>query len=220
MLPAGFSLPEGRVKPWGTGHALLCARELVRGPFVVINADDYYGPEAYRTMYQYLAQPREKGEYAMVGYPVEHTLTDHGEVTRGVCVRDSRGYLKEVVETRGLYRKGSGGAYKQDGAEMVLPAGTTISMNFWGFDTGLFEELAAGFPRYLESALRDDPLKCEYLLPGAVEEMLQAGKASVQVLPTRDTWFGVTYKEDKPIVKAAIRARKEKGVYPQNLWGG
>ncbi|MDR1620520.1 MAG: NTP transferase domain-containing protein [Clostridiales bacterium] len=217
-LPEGFSLPARREKPWGTAHALLCAKEQVNGPFAVINADDYYGPHAYQAIYGYLTGAHAPGEYVMVGFPVENTLSDYGTVTRGVCVQNNSGYLERIEEIASIRREGGGGAYEKDGRNVILPTGVTISMNFWGFDVGVFDYLAADFPRFLERSLKENPLKCEYLLPACVHDMLQAQKVSVKVLKSADAWFGVTYKEDRPIVRDSIRKLKAKGVYPLHLW--
>jgi len=218
MLPAGFSLPEGRAKPWGTAHALLCCAPVVDGPFAVINADDYYGRSAFSTIYDYLRTPRAPGAYSMVGYNVENTLTDNGTVTRGVCDVDQNGYLRDIKECHGIRKHNGGGMYEEAGRGIAIPRGTVVSMNLWGFDTGLFGELAAGFPPFLEEGLKSGPQKCEYLLPTAVHDIVHEGHASVRVLRSADEWFGVTYKEDMPIVRAAIRKLKEQGAYPEKLW--
>lgn len=218
-LPAGFSLPEGRVKPWGTGHAVLCARGVVDGPFAVINADDYYGREAFTAIYQYLCTARAPGEYAMVGYEVQNTLTDHGAVVRGVCAADENGFLTGIREIRGIKKHRGGGAYEENGRLYELAPGTVVSMNLWGFDAGMLENLERGFPAFLEQGLKEAPLTCEYLLPTIVEDCLKAGKARVRILESGAQWFGVTYREDMPAARAAVRALKEKGQYPEKLWG-
>lgn len=217
-LPQGFSVPEGRSKPWGTAHALLCCRDVVDGPFAVINADDYYGRSAYSAIYSYLSAPHAPGEYAMVGYSVENTLTDHGTVTRGVCAVDANGYLQNIKECSGIRKYAHGGMYEENGREIFIPKGTPVSMNLWGFDPSLFSGLAAGFPPFLENGLKENPLKCEYLLPTAVHDLISAKEASVKMLKSEDSWFGVTYKEDMPAVRAAIRALKDQGLYKERLW--
>lgn len=218
MLPKGYSLPGGREKPWGTSHALLCCKGIIDGPFAVINADDYYGRSAYATIFEYLSAPHAHGEYAMVGYHVENTLTDNGAVTRGVCEADESGFLSRIKECSGIRKYEGGGVYEEAGQSVVIPKGTLVSMNLWGFDAGLPEELEAGFPQFLETGLRENPLKCEYLLPTSVHGLIQSGAASVRVLQSRDKWFGVTYRDDMPVVQAAVRALKAQGVYPERLW--
>ena len=219
MLPKGYSVPNGREKPWGTSHALLCCKGIADGPFAVINADDYYGQSAYATIFEYLSAPHARGEYAMVGYHVENTLTDHGAVTRGVCEADENGFLARIKECSGIRKFEGGGVYEEGGKSVVIPKGTLVSMNLWGFDAGLLEELEAGFPQFLNTGLCENPLKCEYLLPTSVHGLIQSGAASVRVLQSRDKWFGVTYREDMPVVQAAVRTLKAEGIYPERLWG-
>lgn len=221
-LPQGFEVPQGRVKPFGTGHAVLSAFEAVDGPFVVINADDYYGSQAYQMMYQYLTThpDDEKYRYAMVGYILKNTLTENGHVARGVCHMDGHGLLKEIHERTRIEKHGDAVEYTEDdGASWTqISADSIVSMNMWGFNRSMMDELKAGFPAFLEENLPQNPLKCEYFLPFAVDALVQEGKATVQVLTTEDKWYGVTYKEDKPAVVQAIRRLKEEGLYPQNLW--
>ncbi len=221
-LPHGFTVPEGRIKPFGTGHAVLSALEEVDGPFVVINADDYYGSNAYQMMYQYLSThpDDEKYRYAMVGYILENTLTENGHVARGVCSIDQSGFLKEIRERTFIEKHGDTVEYTEDEGKSwtKLAADSIVSMNMWGFNRSMMEELKAGFPVFLEENLQKNPLKCEYFLPFAVDELVQEQKATVQVLTTKDKWYGVTYKEDKPVVVQAIRRLKDAGVYPQALW--
>lgn len=221
-IPEGFEVPEGRVKPFGTGHAVLSALSAVDGPFVVINADDYYGINAYQMMYQYLTThpDDEKYRYAMVGYILENTLTENGHVARGVCSIDKNGLLEEIHERTRIEKHGGTVEYTEDeGATWTkLAADSIVSMNMWGFNQSMMEELKAGFPKFLKENLPKNPLKCEYFLPFAVDDLVQEKKATVQVLTTKDKWYGVTYKEDKPVVVQAIRRLKEEGVYPQKLW--
>lgn len=224
QLPEGYALPEGRVKPWGTSHALLAAKGLINGPFAVINADDYYGPEAYEVMYRFLSGGRardDKQHYAMVGYLIENTVTDHGTVARGVCEADAEGYLTRVVERLKIAKTETGAQYSEDdGASWTpLPAGTLVSMNFWGFDESFTALIAEAFPAFLDENLSLNPMKCEYLLPGSVDKLIRAGKADVKVLKSRDQWYGVTYKEDKPGVVAALAQMHAEGLYPSPLWG-
>ncbi len=224
MLPPGFAVPPGREKPWGTTHAVLAAKELIHGPFAVINADDYYGPEAYRAIYDYLSTPEApggKGRYAMVGYQIENTVTKHGTVARGVCQADENGFLTGIVERLKIGKTADGARYTEDDGQTwtSLPAGTLVSMNFWGFDTGFMQNAAARFAPFLAENLPKNPMKCEYLLPASVDEMIQGGAADVKVLESTDVWHGVTYKEDKPTVQAAIAQKHAQGLYPAPLWG-
>lgn len=221
-IPEGFQVPEGRVKPFGTGHAVLSAMDVVDGPFVVINADDYYGSQAYQMMYQYLTThpDEETYRYAMVGYILGNTLTENGHVARGICHVDENGMLKEIHERTRIERRGERAAYTEDEGETwnELPIDCLVSMNMWGFHQSMMQELKNGFPRFLKENLEKNPLKCEYFLPFAVDDLVQEGKATVKVLKTEDKWYGVTYKEDKPVVVQAVRKLKDAGLYPKNLW--
>ncbi len=217
-IPAGVALPEGRVKPLGTTHALLSAEEAIAGrPFAVINADDYYGPEAFRLLYDFLSTPGD--EHLAVGYLLENTLTDHGRVNRGECVVQD-GYLSGISERLGIAKTADGAEYENEAGETVaLPRGTTVSMNCWGFRPSLFPLLRQRFEGKLAAGLAANPLKYEDLLPDAVSEAILAGKARVRVLPTHESWFGVTYQADKPLVEESIRKLKAAGVYGARLWG-
>lgn len=221
-LPQGFAVPEGRVKPFGTGQAVLSAADCIDGPFVVINADDYYGSEAYRLLYDYLTthQDDEKYRYAMVGYLLKNTLTENGHVARGICTVDEGGFLSGVCERTHIERRGDAISYTEDEGTTwhELPDTSIVSLNMWGFSRSLLEELKEGFPVFLQENLAKNPLKCEYFLPFAVDALVQKGRASVQVLKTKDRWYGVTYKEDKPMVMEAIRRLKKEGLYPEKLW--
>ncbi len=222
-IPEGFSIPEGRVKPWGTGHAVLSCRHAVSGPFAVINADDYYGREAFRLAYEFLSQERQddnKAHYMMVGYDLMKTLTENGYVSRGICSIGENDMLQGVVERTRIIKKDGGAAFSEDEGKTwtMLPSETTVSMNVWGFPASFLGELEARFSDFLEKGLKDNPLKCEMYLPFIVEELLLAGKADVKVMKTPDQWFGVTYKEDKPSVMEAFQKLKDAGVYPQGLW--
>ena len=221
-LPDGFEAPEGRVKPFGTGHAVLCARDKVDGPFAVINADDFYGRHAFEVIYDYLSQPKtgDTYQYVMVGYIMENTLTENGHVARGVCQIDDGGHLVEIHERTRIEKRGDVTAYTEDdGATWVtIPAGSTVSMNMWGFEENLMEELEKRFPAFLEENLEKNPLKCEFFLPSAVQELMEENKAVVTVLKSEDRWYGVTYKEDKETVMKAIAEFKANSVYPDKLW--
>ena len=217
-----FEAPEGRVKPFGTGHAVLCARDKVDGPFAVINADDFYGRHAFEVIYDYLSQPKtgDTYQYVMVGYIMENTLTENGHVARGVCQIDDGGHLVEIHERTRIEKRGDVTAYTEDdGATWVtIPAGSTVSMNMWGFEENLMEELEKRFPAFLEENLEKNSLKCEFFLPSAVQELMVENKAVVTVLKSEDRWYGVTYKEDKETVMKAIAEFKANGVYPDKLW--
>lgn len=222
-LPEGFSVPEGRVKPWGTGHAVLSCLGELDGPFAVINADDYYGRHAFQMAYDFLVNNEDTPEgyrYMMVGYQVENTLTENGHVARGVCSTDPEGYLLDIHERTRIEKKGEYAAYTEDDGKTwtQLPKGSIVSMNMWGFTASFLKELEDRFAGFLKENLETNPLKCEYFLPFVVDELLKEGKASVKVLRSADKWYGVTYREDKPVVMAAVQKLKDEGVYPQKLW--
>jgi hypothetical protein len=220
-LPPGFAIPEGRVKPWGTGHAVLCAKDVLDGPFAVINADDYYGKDAFRVIYNHLLTQRDDELYrfSMVGYLIENTLTEHGSVTRGVCQTDGR-FLTAVDERLRIEKHGNLIEYTEDDGKTwtKIEPGTMVSMNLWGFTQGILSELEAGFPVFLQQALKENPLKGEYLLPRIVNDLVRDNKATVEVLHSKDKWYGITYKEDLPAVAAAIQAMQEEGKYPEVLF--
>lgn len=217
-LPEGFAVPEGRVKPWGTGHAVLSAIDQIDGPFAVINADDYYGRHAFEAIYNFLSttEDDDKYRYTMVGYALENTLTENGHVARGVCVTDENQYLTGITERTHIAKRGDGAAYTEDDGEtwVELPMDATVSMNMWGFSQSFLKELQAGFPVFLTEALKTNPMKGEYFLPTAVNNLIAEDRATVTVLKSMDKWYGVTYKEDKAVVVDAIRKMEESGVYP------
>ena len=222
-LPEGYVVPEGRVKPWGTGHAIMSCMSEIDGPFVVINADDFYGSHAFQVAYDYLTTHQdEEGiyRYMMVGYRLENTLTDNGHVARGVCEMDAQGYLADIHERTHIEKRGNGAAYTEDEGKTWIPifGDATVSMNMWGFSESILGELQSRFSAFLEENLKKNPLKCEYFLPFVVDELLKEGRATVAVEKSQDKWFGVTYKEDKPMVMAAIQNLKDQGVYPAHLW--
>ena len=217
-LPEGFSVPEGRTKPWGTAHAIACAKDAIDGPFAVLNADDYYGANAIKTIYDFLKEERQPSEHAMVGYLVRNTVTENGYVSRGVCTVED-GLLKTVTERTHIEKRGNGAAYTEDGEHYVdLPGDTVVSMNLWGFQQELLEQFVGGFPAFLEENLPKNPLKCEYFLPSVANAQIQKGLGTVRVLPTEDVWYGVTYSEDLQSVKNAIRAMRDRKLYPEELW--
>ena len=221
-IPEGFCVPEGRVKPWGTGHAVLSCIDSIHGPFAVINADDYYGQQAFKVIYDYLVShpDDDKYRYAMVGYRVENTLTDFGYVSRGVCATDDKGMLLGIHERTRIEKRENGAAYTEDDGQTWtdIPKGSIVSMNLWGFNQSMLTELKERFPGFLENGLKTNPEKCEYFLPNVVGQLLDEGKATVEVLPCEDRWYGVTYREDKPVVVKAIEDMKQKGEYPEVLW--
>ncbi len=218
-LPEGFHKPEERTKPWGTGQAVLCCKNVVKEPFAVINADDYYGKEGFRKIYEYLNSGIDaKGSYCMAGFILGNTLSENGAVTRGVCKVSEDGKLIDIAETSGIVPKGDHAAAKDStGAEIRIDLNSAVSMNMWGFGPTLFDELQTGFIEFL-SKLPENELKKEYLLPEMVGDLVKKNRASVQVLKTSDRWFGVTYKEDKAVVVSSIRALVDRGVYPIKLF--
>ncbi len=222
-LPAGFTVPEGREKPWGTCHAILAAKDVIDGPFAVINADDYYGPEAFKVMYDYLST-HEDGtfyDYCMVSYLLKNTVSENGSVARGVCVPTDDGCLANVTERTRIETFEDGSIrYTEDGENWVtLPDDTPVSMNLWGFSKSFLVEAEQRFAAWLEKNVPLNPMKCEYFLPLVVSALIDENKAKVKVLQSTDKWYGVTYKEDKPVVVAAIQQKIEDGLYPANLWG-
>lgn len=243
-LPSGFGVPEGRVKPWGTGHAVLAARALIDAPFAVINADDYYGASGFCSIYEFLkngkgarnaeddknaedvkngkggndAENGKVGQYCMAAYQVENTLTENGSVSRGVCLIDENGFLCHITERTRLLRRGGQIGYQEEDGFHPVDEGTPVSMNLWGFTEGMIRELAEGFSTFLKTELPENVLKAEYFLPSVVDRLIGEGRAKVTALPSADRWYGVTYPEDKKQVAAALQALKDRGLYPQKLW--
>ena len=219
-IPAGYSIPDGRTKPWGTTHAISCCKGVVDGPFMVINADDYYGKEGYKIMYKFLTESTDESSYAMVAYELGKTLTEKGSVTRGVCKTDDAGNLVDIVEQKTIIMTEKGAAFSEDdGATFKdIDVKTPVSMNMWGFKKGLIDELDKAFIRFLDEDVSSNPLKAEALLPSDVDRLIKSGKASVKVFTSPDKWFGVTYQEDKPYVVSNIKALKDAGEYPEVLW--
>lgn len=220
-VPEGFEIPEERVKPWGTAHAVYSCREVISEPFAVINADDYYGVEAFRLLYQFLTtnEDDEKYRYAMVGYRLGNTLTEHGSVARGCCETEN-GYLTDIAERTNIIKTAEGAAYSEDGGETytAISADTPVSMNMWAFTPSIIKELGLALDSFFADKVKENPLKAECYLPLEVGTLLKENKATVQVLTSPDKWFGVTYKEDKPMVESSIAALKENGTYPVELW--
>lgn len=213
-LPEGCATPEGRTKPLGTGHAVYCVRGVVNEPFAVINADDFYGAEAFQCLYDYLkdAQDDDKYRYCMVGYRVENTLTENGTVSRGICEADANGYLADIVERTAISRDANGVISDPEAGEIA--EGTLVSMNMWGFTPSFLDELESGLRTFMTEELPKNPAKAEYYLPFAVDHLIQNGQATAKVLQTSAQWYGVTYKEDKPVVVDALRRMTEAGLYP------
>lgn len=217
-LPEGYAVPQGRVKPWGTGHAVMCCAGTIDGPFAVINADDFYGSGAYKAMYDYLSEASDPDEYAMVAYKLKNTVTENGSVARGVCSLDGE-FLTDIRERTNIVKRGDDAAFTEDGVNYTFLSGNTdVSMNFWGFSQKMLMELTARFPAFLDKGLADDPLKCEYFLPFVADEQLKEGVSRVKVLKCSETWYGMTYKEDLSSVKEAIAQMRKEGKYPEMLW--
>ena len=220
-LPAGYTVPAGRTKPWGTGHAVLCAKDAIDGaPFAVINADDYYGKDAYKVIYNALcaAQDGEKYDYCMVGYMVSNTVTDNGSVARGVCQAEN-GLLTEIIERTRIEKYEGGIHFTEDGENWTdLAPDTIVSMNMWGFTASFLEEAEARFPNFLDTLAVKNPEKAEFFLPFVVDCLRSEGKATVKVLQSADKWYGVTYAADKPVVVAALKEKTAEGLYPDGLW--
>ena len=221
-LPEGFQVPEGRTKPWGTGHAVLSAAAVTDGPFAVINADDYYGEQAFRLIYDYLMNMQEKNwhdRYVMVGYLLKNTLTENGSVSRGICTTSPDGYLETIVERTKIIRTPEGAAFSEDeGASWTgVDPDSIVSMNVWGFPADFMKELKERFPAFLKENLEKNPLKCEIYLPFVVNDLMKEGKVRVQVLTTPDLWHGITYHQDKADFEQAVQELKNKGVYPQDF---
>lgn len=219
-LPRGFRVPKDRIKPWGTAHAVLMARDVIQEPFAVINADDYYGRKSYKIMNHFLAQTSEEapGHYCMVGFELERTISEYGSVARGVCQVDDKGYLTGLVERTKVYLKDKEIVYEEeDGSVHPLDPKATVSMNLFGFTPDFFSHIEEDFKAFLKKNAKDPG--AELYIPFVVNNLIAAGKSDMTVLQTPDSWFGVTYQEDKPRVLKAIRELVEEGIYPENLWG-
>ena len=227
-IPEGFEVPEGRINPWGTGHAVRACRHLIDGPFAVINADDYYGKEAFRILYEELTDNTDPYRFVMAGYRLGNTLTENGHVARGVCRTDENGLLADIHERTQIVRAGmvpenlrteeiisAGAAYTEDGGASwtALPEDSVVSLNVWGFTRAMMDELDRRFPAFLEKALAENPLKAEFFLPSCVDDLIKEGLAKVRVRTTEDVWYGVTYREDRPKVVEALAAYVCAGEY-------
>lgn len=221
VLPEGYVIPEGRVKPWGTAHAVLCAKDVVDAPFCVINADDFYGAKAFEEMHRFLVENDDESTLSMVGYLIRNTLTENGSVSRGVCETDDQGeYMTAIHERTTIIMQGDGAAYTEDGGKTYtfLPGDTAVSMNCWGFPASIMQEFVHRFEPFLKENLSVNPLKCEYFLPLIPDQMIKEGKARVRLLKTDEKWYGITYSADLPDVQNAIEAMKVQGKYPRELW--
>jgi len=220
-LPQGFSLPTERVKPWGTAHAVLSCKGIVDTPFAVINADDFYGRTTYKLLHDYLSNAKDESgvyDFCMVGFILENTLTESGTVARGLCKVSSEGYLEDIRELTAIKSFPDGVKHTEDGESWhPVPKGSVVSMNTWGFTLGILDEIADGFPGFLKDS-KDNILKAEYYLPSVVDRLIKDKKARVKVLNGSERWYGVTYREDKPFVQAAIAGLVNSGVYPRKLW--
>ena len=222
-LPEGLTAPEGRIKPLGTAHAVYCVRGAVDAPFAVINADDFYGADAFAQMFDYLSRLDGSDRVhrcCMIGYRVENTLTENGSVARGVCTTDGAGHLTSIAERTKIYRAADGLIHydaEAGAAGGTIAEGTPVSMNLWGFPSGYLNELDGLIREFFAGRLAEDPMKAEIYLPSTVDALTHAGKATVQVLTTGARWFGVTYREDKPAVMAAIAAMTDEGLYPREM---
>lgn len=217
MLPAGYELPEGRVKPWGTAHAVLCAKDVIDGPFAVINSDDFYGRSAYSAIYDYLVSDHPETEHAMVAYLLRNTVTENGSVARGIC-DVKNGFLSDVVERTKIFKKGADAEYTEDGETFFPLSGETlVSMNFWGFNECFMEQLEKRFPQWLDKNLPVNPLKAEYFLPFVADAMIKESEGKVKVLNCHETWHGITYKEDMDSVVSSIAKMRSEGLYPETL---
>ncbi len=217
MLPDGYAVPEGRVKPWGTGHAVLCCKASVEGPFAVINADDFYGPGAFTALYDFLSQDHGENAHAMVAYQLRNTVTDNGYVSRGVCTVE-HGMLADVIERTHIEKRGDDAAYTEDGATWYPLSGSLpVSMNCWGFSPSMLSELEARFPAWLDENLKKNPLKGEYFLPSVANAVIREGLGTVRILSCSEQWYGMTYPEDLPGVSAALHRMRDGGIYTEAL---
>lgn len=216
-LPENFQVPEGRIKPWGTAHAVLCCKDVIDGPFAVINADDFYGPSAYSALYDFLSQDRPDNEHAMIAYLLKNTVTENGHVARGICQTEN-GFLTDVVERTHIEKRGGDAAYTEDGEHFIpLSGSVAVSMNCWAFGKSMLRQLEDRFPAWLDENLKTNPEKAEYFLPFVVNALIQDGSGSVRVLNCHEVWYGMTYKEDMQSVKNAIRVMHDNGTYPEKL---
>lgn len=212
-IPDGFTVPDGRIKPWGTAHAIYACRHLIKGPFAVINADDYYGIDSFSSIYGFLSKENQDSSYVMVGYYLKNTLSENGHVARGIC-KLNNDTLCSITERTHIEKSNNEIGYYSEDKWFPLPENTVVSMNMWGFSRDILDEIEKGFSVFLENNLRTNPLSCEYYLPSVVESVLNGGIHQVKVLISEEKWYGVTYKEDKPSVVKAFKKMREIGLYP------
>lgn len=219
-IPEGFTIPQERQKPWGTAHAVLSCHHLIDGPFAVINADDYYGPGGFQSIYDFLLNNEDEHAFCMIGFKLENTITENGHVARGVCEVSPDGMLAQLTERTKVMRRPEGICYSDDDGETwnPLPDDSSVSMNFWGYTSYMMQEIQQRFPDAMKAILKENPLKGEFYLPIVTDELVKEGKATVKVLPSSDKWYGVTYRADKEMVTAALQSMKDKGLYPEQLW--
>lgn len=219
-LPKGYAAPKGRRKPWGTGHAILCAKNVIDSPFVVINADDFYGAESFKKIYNFLIKNSDESTYGMIGYRLYNTLSENGHVARGICnVED--GYLEEVIERTKIIKKDELAFYTEDDINwMEVEYDSLVSMNMWAFNTNIFEVLEEQFKSFLDGEAKQNPMKSEYFVPTVINSLLANNKIKVKVIESKDKWYGVTYQEDKYIVMNAIENMIKEGIYHKNIWEG
>ena len=219
-LPEGYLVPAGRKKPWGTAHAIYSCRQLIDGPFAVINADDFYGATSFQLVYDFISSEKRENVGCMAGFRLQNTITDKGSVSRGVCTLSAQGWLTSVTERKQIMRRKDGIAFTEDGGETWegLNPEAIVSMNFWALGKAFMKEIENGFPAALDKILEENPLKGEHLLPIMIDQLIKEEKASIHVLESPEQWYGITYQEDKEDVRAAIQALKDKGFYPQRLW--
>lgn len=215
-LPEGFSVPEGREKPWGTGHAILMAKEVINEPFAIINADDFYGREAYKQVFDFVADSKDENEYAMVGYKLNNTLSEHGTVSRGVCETNADGNLVNIVERTKIGYEGEKIFFYEEDSKTELTGTEAVSMNFWAFKPNYFKKLESAFLDFLKE--KGQEMKSEFYFNAVVDQLIKKGEASTKVIRTDSKWFGVTYKEDKPMVQQKIDELISSGIYPEKLW--
>ena len=213
-IPEGCAVPEGRTKPWGTGQAVLAAKDVVHEPFVVINADDYYGKACFKKLHGFLVEGQPENRFCMAGFLLKNTLSENGAVTRGICQVDENGDLTDVTETRGIVKTASGAEVNGE----PLNIESHVSMNMWGLTPAFIRTLGEGFKAFFSESVPENPMKAEYLLPIFIGQLLREGKVSVKALETDDRWFGVTYAEDRPLVEEGIKALIESGVYKEDLY--
>ena len=219
-LPEGYGIPEGRVKPWGTAHAMLCAKEFMDAPFAVLNADDFYGADAFQKIYDFLKEDRDESDCAMVAYQLGNTLSDYGSVARGVCEVGEDGKLKTLTERLKIIKQGDDAAFTEDDGATWEPLAfdTPVSMNLFGLQKSVLDEFERRFPAWLDKNVPENPLKCEYLLPRVLDEMMKEGQITIEMLTTTAKWHGVTNRPDLPILQAAIKKMQDDGIYPVELW--